>query len=1124
MKKVLQTTAIAFSIVIFSLTAKADHQWPVLPAVKQPVFKKDTFNIVNYGAKGDGITLNTVSINNAIAACNKNGGGVVLIPSGLWLTGPVNLKSNVNLHLRTNALLQFTTDKDEYPLVESNWEGLPQMRNQSPLWATNETNIAITGGGIIDGGGDVWRLVKREKLTASQWSKLVASGGVLSDDQKSWYPSESFKRASAMKNAGAITPEKTADFYKSIKDFLRPNLLVFTKCSKILLEGVTFQNSPAWCLHPLMSEDLTVRNIFVRNPWYAQNGDGIDVESCKNVLIENSIFDVGDDGICIKSGRDAEGRKRGMPTENVTVRNCTVYHAHGGFVVGSEMSGGAKNIYVDNCTFVGTDIGLRFKTTRGRGGVVENIHISNISMKAIPGEAILFDMYYGGVDPIALAGEKREAPKVVTLPVTEETPQFQNFHIENVTCLGARKALFIRGLPEMSIKNIVLENMVLQADEGIDMTAAENITLNNIRLITKKDRTPKITSSKNIKLNNVSYGNDAAGSGDTSWTGKMAYSAMTTLWKDSASGKIVGPRRWSYDQGVVLKGIEGLWKNTGDKRYFDYIQKSMDAFVDEDGNIRSYRQDEYNIDHVLCGRNLLMLYKVTGKEKYYKAVQLLRGQLKTHPRTNEGGFWHKKIYPYQMWLDGLYMGQPFYAEYAATFHEDTAFNDIAKQFILMERHSRDSKTGLLYHGYDESRQQRWADKATGRSPHVWGRAMGWYGMGLVDALEWFPVNHPQRGELIKILSRFATAITAYQDKKSGLWWDIVDMPGKGKNYEEASASCMIVYALAKGVRLGYLPEKFLAPAKKGYDGIIKKFVKTEDGLVNLHGTVSVSGLGGNPYRDGSFDYYMREKVIVNDPKGVGAFLLMGNEINILPTLKMGKGKTVVLDNYFNQESQKDITGTTIPYHYVWEEMDNNGFSLLGHVFNKHGVATKSLREAPTAKNLKEADIYLIVDPDTNKENPNPNFIEQQHINAIYDWVNKGGVLLLFANDPANVETVHFNNLTKKFGIQLNAKSRNMVKDNKLEMGTLIVPPAHEIFKTAGKIYLKEICTLTSTAPARAVFTDSGDEIMAVAKVGKGTVFVVGDPWMYNEYLDGRKLPAELENYKAAEDLVKWAIK
>jgi polygalacturonase len=495
-----------FGFLIFVYSASA--QTSKFPVAKQPVFKKDSFFITKYGAKADGITLNTNSINSAINDCSKKGGGIVVIPVGLWLTGPIELKSNVNLHLQKNALLQFTDDFNQYKLIAGNWEGLPQMRNQSPLSATGATNIAITGFGIIDGNGDAWRMVKKDKLTETQWKKLIASGGVLSEDKKTWYPSEKSVKGSSLKNPGEITPDKTPEFYESIKDFLRPNLLVFTNCKKVLLEGVTFQNSPAWCLHPLMCEDLTVRNVYAKNPWYAQNGDGIDVESCKNVLIENSTFDVGDDGICIKSGRDEAGRKRGMPTENLIARNCTVYHAHGGFVIGSEMSGGAKNLVVENCTFIGTDIGLRFKTTRGRGGIVENIFINNIAMKDIVGEAILFDMYYAAQDPIPLAGEKREPPKVETVPVTEATPQFRNFYIRNVVCNGAEKAIFVRGLPEMNVKNVVMEDMVLQATKGLDMTEGSDITLKNVVLITR-DINPvmNIHNSKNITLNKIGYSN-----------------------------------------------------------------------------------------------------------------------------------------------------------------------------------------------------------------------------------------------------------------------------------------------------------------------------------------------------------------------------------------------------------------------------------------------------------------------------------------------------------------------------------------------------------------------------------------------------------------------------------------
>lgn len=505
MKKLKKAIWIIACLASLSVNAQFTSK---LPEVQQTSFRKDTLNIASKGAKPDGYTLNTKIINDAIAAQSNKGGGVVLIPQGLWLTGPVVLKNNVNLHVATGGTLLFTDDFDQYPLVKGNWEGLPQWRNQSPISAEGAVNIAITGRGIIDGNGGAWRAVKKDKLTENQWRKLVASGGITSDDKKTWYPTEKNKRGNqSPPNPGMISPDRTPAFYDSIKDFLRPNLVVFTNCKKILLEGVTFQNSPAWCLHPLMSEHITVRNIFVKNPWFAQNGDGIDLESCKNVLIENSVFDVGDDALCMKSGRDAAGRARGMATQDVIIRGCTVYAAHGGFVIGSEMSGGAKNMFISNCTFLGTDIGLRFKTTRGRGGVVENIHIQDIYMKDIPGEAILFDMYYMAKDPVPLAGEKRELPRAEFKPVDETTPVFRNFNIKNVYVNGAEKAVFIRGLPEMHVRNIVLENLFLQAKKGIDIQEASGITLRNITgLFKETNPSIDITQSDNIVFDKIELG------------------------------------------------------------------------------------------------------------------------------------------------------------------------------------------------------------------------------------------------------------------------------------------------------------------------------------------------------------------------------------------------------------------------------------------------------------------------------------------------------------------------------------------------------------------------------------------------------------------------------------------
>jgi unsaturated rhamnogalacturonyl hydrolase len=602
---------------------------------------------------------------------------------------------------------------------------------------------------------------------------------------------------------------------------------------------------------------------------------------------------------------------------------------------------------------------------------------------------------------------------------------------------------------------------------------------------------------------------------------KVAKTVMK-VWPDTSTTKFT---KWSYDQGVLMEGMAGVWKRTGDADYYRYIQRSMDKLVDKDGTITSYKQQDHNIDNVKNGRALLLLYRVTGQEKYYKALSQLREQLKTQPRTSNGGFWHKKIYPNQMWLDGLYMGEPFYAEYATVFDESADFDDITKQFILMEKHSRDAKTGLLYHGWDESKQQKWANKTTGQSPNFWGRAMGWYGMALVDVLEYLPENHPQRKELLAILNRFAAAVQKYEDPKSGVWYQVLDKANEKGNYLESSASSMFVYALAKGTRLGYLPEKYKAVAKKGYDGTVKQFIETDaSGNTNLKGTVAVAGLGGNPYRDGSYAYYIGEKVITNDPKGVGAFLQAANEMELAEIPQSGKGQTVLLDSYFNNEHMKNAANQTIPFHYKWDEMDNNGFYFFKNVFNYRGVKTATLNAAPTTQNLKGSNIYIIVDPDTQKETEKPNYVNEQDATAVAAWVKAGGVLVILANDAGNCDLEHLNILTQKFGMHFNEDSRNKVTGSQFEMGALKIPGTDPIFKTAKKVYIKEISTFKLTPPAVASFTDGKDVIISTAKYGKGTVFAVGDPWFYDEYTDGRKLPADFENFKACQDLVNWLVK
>ena len=410
---------------------------------------------------------------------------------------------------------------------------------------------------------------------------------------------------------------------------------------------------------------------------------------------------------------------------------------------------------------------------------------------------------------------------------------------------------------------------------------------------------------------------------------QMADTAINRVYADSPNGAGIPPK-WVYDFGTELNGIKNLWFATGDKKYFDFIKKGVDTFVQDDGSINTYKMTDYNIDMVNMGRSVLLLYRVTGDAKYKKAADLLRLQLANHPRTNEGGFWHKKVYPYQMWLDGLYMGEPFYAEYSEIFNQPQYFDDIANQFIWMENHVRDEKTGLLYHAWDESKKMDWADKTTGRSSQFWGRAMGWYAMAIVDVLDYFPKDHPKRQMLIDILNREMIALERVQDR-SGTWWLILDKPNEKGNYLEASASAMFVYAMAKGVRMGYLPEKFINSAEKGWNGIQKEFISNAGGgKITLEKTIGGAGLGGNPYRAADYDYYVSAKKSCRMIRKVSVHTSKRQpKLNLTKHPQVGRGKTVLLDSFFNNEMKMGDNGQKISWHYKWDEMSNGGFSLMG---------------------------------------------------------------------------------------------------------------------------------------------------------------------------------------------------
>lgn len=478
-------------------TAAADNIYDGVPfsmaQVEKPQIPSYTVCITDFGGKSDGTTLNTEAFRKAMAHLAEKGGGKLIVPAGLWHTGPIEMKSHTELHLEDGALIVFTADRSQYPLIDTYFEGVRSRRCMSPLTAHNVTDIAITGRGTINANGQAWRPVKKGKMTAGQWDALLKEG-VTNKKGDVWFPTQDIHDANTDKTLmeNAIKTD-TKEAWAKVHDSLRPALLSIVGCKRVMLKDATFENSPGWNIHPLMSSDITIEDINVRNPWYAQNGDGLDLESCRNVTVCRSVFDVGDDAICMKSGRDKEGRDRNMPTENVIVKDCRVYHGHGGFVVGSEMSGGVRNIWVKNCQFIGTDIGLRFKSTRGRGGVVENIFIDGVYMANMPGDAMTFDLYYAGANP---GNNKAERYKV-----DETTPSFRKISIQNVTILNAKRCAFINGLPEMPVQDIVIKNSSMSGKEGIYLNCVNRLTLDNVKITAEKtDPVTRTDDTQNITI------------------------------------------------------------------------------------------------------------------------------------------------------------------------------------------------------------------------------------------------------------------------------------------------------------------------------------------------------------------------------------------------------------------------------------------------------------------------------------------------------------------------------------------------------------------------------------------------------------------------------------------------
>lgn len=829
----------------------------------RPAIGHNSVVITDFKAVGDGVTLNTEAFREAVEWLSSRGGGRLSVPPGVWLTGPIELKSNIELHISPGAIILFSPDRNLYPIINTNFEGLDCRRCESPIHADGAHDIAITGGGVIDGNGDAWRAVKKSKLTPTQWKEKIASGGILNEKKNCWYPDAGFMKAEVTANMNVPDPSLDED---EIKSFLRPVMISIRNCENVLLKDCTFQNSPCWNIHTLYSDGIVIRNITVRNPAYAQNGDGLDIDACRNVLVLDSTFDCGDDGICVKSGKDEDGRRHARACENLVISGCTVYRGHGGFVVGSEMSGGVRNILVKNCRFLGTDVGLRFKSKRGRGGVVENIRIKDITMSDIVTDAILFDLFYGGKSAVEARADGNQ-PEIPALPVDETTPAFRNIHISGIRCSGAERAMLFNGLPEMPVRGIDISDCLIHSRRGIEIHRSEDVTLENVSIFPEEGEAIYGSGISGLKISSTE---------DLPLSQKVVAAEMRRSPDGSHLDSMNGKLKWNYTTGLELKAFLDCYERYGGDDILKYVDEWYDRIIDGNGSIKAnYKKGNYVLDHICPGRTLFQLYDLTGKEKYRKAIDTLRLQLSSQPRTAEGGFWHKKSYPEQMWLDGLYMAEPFYAEYTARYDKDNkeAWKDITKQFLLIAEKTFDPATGLYRHAWDSSESQPWADRTNGQSMHCWGRALGWYLMAVTETLPLIPKGTPGRNDLLKLYKSLIGVLPRYADPQSGMWYQVLDCAGREGNYTEATASAMIIYSMLLGSEKGLLDKATGRYAVKCYGQLLDEFVRADfRGDPDLVRCCAVAGLGGKENRAGDYNYYINERICSNDPKGIGPLI------------------------------------------------------------------------------------------------------------------------------------------------------------------------------------------------------------------------------------------------------------
>jgi len=553
-----------------------------------------------------------------------------------------------------------------------------------------------------------------------------------------------------------------------------------------------------------------------------------------------------------------------------------------------------------------------------------------------------------------------------------------------------------------------------------------------------------------------------------------------------------GHPQWNSDLGILLEGMETAWYGSADRRYFKYLKTSVDGLVTTEGEVAAHDPQRATLDEILLGRQLLFLYRTTLDRRYYKSALWLRQQLLTQSKSNSGVLLQMQDASHGMLLDGLYMVEPFYAEYASVFQEPQDFAEITHQFVLADQQAHDAKTGLMFREWNESKPLPPTGHDAGSSSRMSASGMGYFLMALVDTLPYYPMNDPGRPVLLSLLNRTASALVRYQDRESGQWPEMLDRQGLEGNSFESPANSMLAYVLAKGVRLGYLPRRYSINAEHAWKGI-----QANAGKADAAGS--------------------------SKPLASGALLLAASELEPGSDARLGLGKKVVLDAWFNSQKRENAAGKTEYFHYKWSDYSNPGFSLFGHIWDGYGVTKETLYKAPTVEQLKGAQFYIIVSPDNPAKNPDPHYMSAQDATQIAAWVKDGGVLLMLENDPDHADIPHLNLLADKFGLHFNNALTHHVINNDIRMGRIDLSEPKEPFRSAHVIYMKDTCSITLTKGAAPLLTFNGDVLMATAKYGKGSVVAVADPWLYNEYTDGRILPAEYDNFDAGKELVHWLL-